>query len=602
MGANHSQQRHDRQQRENTAVGIDDKTPVMGDGFCPIYDAALVGDWTRLIKLCKTSVIIEDRTVAAPLQKRNKDQNDGDAEDENDKLEISVLSSSRREWIAGLDYFDGGHDYDGINLDISYTDTQTQLPISPSDVQLSLEQQQQQQTAVIDSTGGEGHANANDEDIDHESDSKSAVPLFFRTPRKLFVDAKGNTPLHLACRRDPPLSAIRALLTLHSPSAWMQTHDGWIPLHLSCHCGCDVEVANELLNAMEETCDDKKYNNSQQISENDEDEDEGDNIEDIDPLLPRDIKGRTPLHLACASSRDALRRPDLVRLLLLRSKDPRKAALTRDNIDGGQRLGLDLALGELKVILGTLLNDENEVNNTSDEKEGGENDHASHASANGGGSQSLMNGERHSFTNGSVGTIDTSTKSQDKERIDSSTKSQQRSDTLVGRTPLNLVEDDYREELEDLDIKTAILLVRGEDVDDAEISDNYDTFYECWALMSILMLAAGTDGTPERVKEVLGGGAITTNGNGQNREKSSSTYFSKPIQDIIQDFQSIHKACNSIDDSLCPHKFKELTKKFLQGEVDKSKLGKVSDLTSKWESRSRSGSFRDLKTAASNSS
>ena len=80
MGANHSQQRHDRQQRENTAVGIDDETPVMGNGFCPIYDAALVGDWTRLIKLCKTSVIIDDRTVAVPLQKPNKDQNDGDEE------------------------------------------------------------------------------------------------------------------------------------------------------------------------------------------------------------------------------------------------------------------------------------------------------------------------------------------------------------------------------------------------------------------------------------------------------------------------------------------------------------------------------------------
>ena len=572
MGANHSQQRHDRQQRENTALGIDDKTLVMGDGFCPIYDTALVGDWTRLIKLCKTSVIIEDRTVAV-----NKDHNDGNAED--DKLEISVLSSSRREWIAGLDYFDGGHDYDGINLDISYTDTQTQLP-SPSDVQLSLEQQQQ--NSVIDSEG-EGHANG-DEDIDHESDSKSAVPLFFRTPRKLFVDAKGNTPLHLACRRDPPLSAIRALLTLHSPSAWIQTHDdGWIPLHLSCHCGCDVEVANELLNAMEETYDDRKYNNSQQISENN---DEGDNIEDVDPLLPRDMKGRTPLHLACASLRDARRRPELVRLLLLRSKDPSNAALTRDNIDGGQRLGLDLAIGELKVILGTLLNDGNEAADVSTfKKEGGgeEDDHASHAS----GSQSLRNGERNSFSNGSVGAIDSSTKSQEKiERSD---------DALVGRTPLNLVEDDYREELEDLDIKTAILLVRGEDVDDAEISDNYDTFYECWALMSILMLAAGTSGTPERVKEVLGGGAIAaTNGNGQNGEKSSSCYFSKPIQDIIQDFQSIHKACNSIDDSLCPHKFKDLTKKFLQGEVDKSKLGKVSDLTSRWESRSRSGSFRDF--------
>ncbi len=32
-----------------------------------------------------------------------------------------------------------------------------------------------------------------------------------------------------------------------------------------------------------------------------------------DPLLPQDSKGRTPIHHACASLRDPLRRPDLVR-------------------------------------------------------------------------------------------------------------------------------------------------------------------------------------------------------------------------------------------------------------------------------------------------
>lgn len=72
-----------------------------------------------------------------------------------------------------------------------------------------------------------------------------------------FVDAKGNTALHLACRRDPPLPAVRALLALHPRSVWMTTHDGSVPLHLACHCGCEVDVASELLDAMEATYGDR---------------------------------------------------------------------------------------------------------------------------------------------------------------------------------------------------------------------------------------------------------------------------------------------------------------------------------------------------------
>jgi len=37
-----------------------DETPLTEEGHCNIYDAALIGDWDRLIKLCTTSVIFDD--------------------------------------------------------------------------------------------------------------------------------------------------------------------------------------------------------------------------------------------------------------------------------------------------------------------------------------------------------------------------------------------------------------------------------------------------------------------------------------------------------------------------------------------------------------
>ena len=518
-----------------------DETPLTEEGHCNIYDAALIDDWDRLIQLCTTSVILDDDTEERPGRDYNgntdinKNQKSS-KKDEDDVLEISMLSSSRRQWIEGLDIFAGGHDYDGVNLDISITDDR-----SYTDTNGQKEKNKEKQSAASSPSDVKSF------EQQHPVDEEQQEP----TPYKLFIDAKGNTPLHLACRRDPPISVIRALLALHRKSVWMRTDDGWLPLHLLCHCGCDVEVANILLSTMIETQD--KYNIPQ--SKEDIKDSREEEIEDIDPLLPRDKRGRTPLHLACASSRSR-RRPDLVRLLLLRSNDPKRASLCKDWVVS-QRLGLDLAIEDLSVIIGGLLNDKDVDLNI-------DNDDASVIS------QITYDTSCMSTVNGEGSVTITSSKANGTIK---------QASTTVGRSPLVLVQDDYKEELEEallpgFSISKSLAACRGESVDNDDI---IATFHECWSLLTLLLLAAGTDGPIDRVKEVLG----STTGEGSDELSSL-----KSVQDIINDFQSIHRACQSLEEEFCPPQFKELAKKLLKGEVDKRKIGTVSSLRSQWEERS----------------
>ena len=628
MGAKNSSNRQEEDEYDDNC-----NIPVMGEGFDPIYDAALVGDWTKMIHLCKTSVIVDETETSEKdhdndsmteddmnnndtrhqvLNVKEENEKSGEKEDE---LGISVLSSSRREWIKSLDYFDGGHDYGGIDLDISQNDDKNDSCITDNDDDDQKREDHQQQysspTDVKSSslTGGieEGHDGVEEEETDKP------------TQRTLFIDAKGNTPLHIACRRDPPLSAITALLILHAPSVWRKTDDGCIPLHLACHCGCEVEVANELLNAMKKTYnvdnEKKEMTNSQQHL-NGHHHNTGDTMEEDaydDPLLPRDNRGRTPLHLACSSSRDACRRPDLVRLLLLRSKHPKTAVLTKDWICGDKRMGLELALGDLTVIIGGLLNDDKES-----EENVGDEDQASIATNNDDNkslvideSQSIKSQRSFDLSTRSIRSI-TSTINGDSTTVATASKPQEQKvkGTLSGRTPLDLIEDDYREELDEavkpgFSISKAIAACRasGNDAsgndeiideamtstpkksnrDESVVSDEYATFYECWAILSLLLLAAGTKN--DRVKEALGGSPITGTDEESSGENNKDT---KPITEVIQDFQAIHKACQTLEDQFCPVpvQFKELTKKFLAGEVDKRNIGKVKDLTCKWELKS----------------
>ena len=538
----------------------DDNLPVMGDGYCPIYDAALIGDWERLVHLCEEA----------------KAESESAAFSDDNGMNERLLADS----IMSMDIFKGGNDYDigyGVNPLFDDDDNKNEEGESSSTVDESQSKEDEE-------------ASSNSQQCQQQQEQQSATP---KEPYTLFIDAKGNTPLHVACRRDPPLTAINALLSLHDPTiVWMKTADEWIPLHLACHCGCSVAVANELLNTMESSLNIRQRVNDVESSTCNNEEDDGDvdrDTEEVDPLLPRDRKGRTPLHLACASSRDPQRRPALVQLLLLRSQDPRRAALARDWIDFDQRMGVDLALGELKVLLGKM-SVGLDIDGDFISKKGDDDD-------NGDGSTAKDNSkETHEgMENGTAGTVEIS----DSADYSTPNKEQEPPSAIhrrVGRSPLNLIEDDYREELQEallpgFSITHAIALCRGEDIavekenedtaddDDNKSSipapDNLDAMYECWAMLSVLLLSAGTPGSVDRVKEALG--------------DVPATGSTKPCHDVVQDFQAIHQACQALD-ATCPSQFKQLAKKFLQGQVDKRSIASVSALKSQWESRSQNAS------------
>lgn len=177
--------------------------------------------------------------------------------------------------------------------------------------------------------------------------NESTHPTF---PPPLFIDAKGSTPLHIACshHQNPPPPAISALLVLHPQASWICTHNGWLPLHLACYVGrLGVDVISQLMDGMEverglmlrnggcwrdkvqmaglENIRHNKTNATPASSNAVHREAYSRTLtkhqfspfNSLDPLFPQDNRGRTPLHLACSSPRDPQRRPDLIRLLLL---------------------------------------------------------------------------------------------------------------------------------------------------------------------------------------------------------------------------------------------------------------------------------------------
>lgn len=746
-------------------------TPVMGDGYCPIYDAALVGDWERLIGLCEGRIDFHegDRNTTGESEEGGESDDTEDTADTTQSEKMTEQPPTRAEWRASLDVVGDGSSHEHpFHLEQSaqiLNNQHTSQAVKVGGVDpdehdehnegyyvdgpdyIMEEDLQFQYPRISHYNCGMDSNNSNIFSKNHDKNNISPTETNESTPTKkqrrkpppLFVDAKGNTPLHIACRRNnPPPSAIQALLSLHPHAVFIATHDGWLPLHLACYCGCDVQVASQLLDAMEieirlkerfggidwrklqmndfgrnaegmngngigvikggpmrqlqsdhheegndqhqqqleQSLNSRQQSYSQQQSPADNPKANGTAVssqmkihshhhhyhhqkeeeEDYDdPLLPRDSKGRTPIHHACASSRDPLRRPDLVRLLLLRSKNPRKAAVARDWVateaDNAMNCGLKTGFS-----------------GRSNSFEGRENGNEPHSQ------QSNLSEEATSNKVDPSSSGSTSTAANVKPNQSSTTNAKR-----LGRTPLDLIMDDYEEEIEGalspgFSIHDAIDACRGENLDellesgminvgnhenvehDAENHQNLGTLYECWAIMSVLLLAAGTPGTLDRVITALGGkidgghnanppssfqlekqqrgkgralgsnlnktasqrsemsngtagnhgkaalpvvnsaadsiNKDTNNGNskkdGENPNYAITALphtFTKECHDVVKDFKAIHVACNAIGEKSCPSKFTALAKKLVQGEIDKRRIGTVSELRGRWESK-----------------
>mmetsp|Transcript_28586 Transcript_28586/g.40931 ORF Transcript_28586/g.40931 Transcript_28586/m.40931 type:complete len:924 (+) Transcript_28586:46-2817(+) len=68
----------------------------------------------------------------------------------------------------------------------------------------------------------------------------------------MYIDRFYNTPLHLACRRKPPLSVLQALIQANSGALRIRTVDGLTPLHFACYCGAEYSIIYALTHAYPE--------------------------------------------------------------------------------------------------------------------------------------------------------------------------------------------------------------------------------------------------------------------------------------------------------------------------------------------------------------
>ncbi len=251
-------------------------TPVMGDGYCPIYDAALVGDWDRLIGLCEGRIDFNegDRNTTGEGGEGGESDYTEDTADTTQSEKMTEQPPTRAEWRASLDVVGDGSSHEhNFHLEQSaqiwndqYTSHGGVDPdehdehndgyyvdgpdyIMEEDLQFQYPRISRQ-NYIIDSNNSNNFSNNHDTINTTPTEMNKSTPTKKqrRKPPPLFIDAKGNTPLHIACHRNnPPPSAIQALLSLHPHSVFIAMHDGWLPLHLACYCGCDVQVASQLL-------------------------------------------------------------------------------------------------------------------------------------------------------------------------------------------------------------------------------------------------------------------------------------------------------------------------------------------------------------------
>lgn len=117
-------------------------------------------------------------------------------------------------------------------------------------------------------------------------------------PHEMFIqeDITGNTPLHVACRHDPPVPIVEALIQM----CHIQNNDGATPLHMAASYRCSPAVISTLIAG-----DNKKITHDH--GEHDGEYHDGyisqQKEEDEPTIISKTKMGRTPIHYACMSFR-----------------------------------------------------------------------------------------------------------------------------------------------------------------------------------------------------------------------------------------------------------------------------------------------------------
>ena len=262
----------------------------MGANAPPLYDACLIGRWDEVLAICGETEGMRGETDAS-----------------HDSEAVTEPTSCSSSSPAGFGWHHDDYDDDDDREDTTATTTM-------------------------------------------ESDRRNTNAAL----QTQYTDRRRNTPLHLACRRQPPPSVIKALLN-HSPceAVSARTADGLTPLHFAAYCGAGKEVVSLLVDRMRS---DAAVGRAMRLSlgrEEDQNDinvtttttstitsggdnpssrwrntDTTNNNNDHNNLLPPtrlyDRRRRTPLHCACTGFRTPTR-PSIVRKLL--SVDPASATL-----------------------------------------------------------------------------------------------------------------------------------------------------------------------------------------------------------------------------------------------------------------------------------
>lgn len=108
-------------------------------------------------------------------------------------------------------------------------------------------------------------------------------------PHEVYVqeELSGNTPLHVACRHDPPVDVVRLLLRCSD----VKNSDGAIPLHLAASHRSSADVIRSLIEEGPKAC------------RRPEEEENGRATSCPSPTQALTRIGRTPIHYACMSFR-----------------------------------------------------------------------------------------------------------------------------------------------------------------------------------------------------------------------------------------------------------------------------------------------------------
>lgn len=106
-------------------------------------------------------------------------------------------------------------------------------------------------------------------------------------------DISGNTPLHIACRLDPPAEVIRALAAARGE----RNAEGATPLHVAASSRCSGEVISALINSQPATSETSGAETGEDLAANNK------HLPSQSATAALTRMGRSPLHYACMSFR-----------------------------------------------------------------------------------------------------------------------------------------------------------------------------------------------------------------------------------------------------------------------------------------------------------